>query len=98
MLPGPGEALDLSVPLAEGERYEVLADTTADGLPAEMVVSVCAAGEFAGLKCRCGSARFVSVSFDTGFTRWAQCVPCGTVHPTWRAPGWKTGGAIPAKA
>jgi hypothetical protein len=29
----------------------------------------------------CGSSRWVSVSFDRGFTRKAQCVPCGTVGP-----------------
>lgn len=46
--------------------------------------------EFAGLRCgRCGHARFVSVSFDEGRTPRAQCVPCGKVYPTWRAPGWR---------
>lgn len=28
----------------------------------------------------CGSGRYVSVSFDRGWTRKAQCVPCGRVH------------------
>lgn len=46
--------------------------------------------EFAGLRCdRCGHARFVSVSFNEGWTRRAQCVPCGAVHRQWTAPGWR---------
>lgn len=30
---------------------------------------------------RCGSNRFVSVSFDGGYIRRPQCVPCGHLHP-----------------
>jgi hypothetical protein len=29
---------------------------------------------------RCGSDRWVSVSLDEGYTRRAQCIPCGHVH------------------
>lgn len=47
---------------------------------------------FEGLRCaRCGHARFVSVSFDEGWTRRAQCIPCGKVHGDWSAPGWRAG-------
>lgn len=39
----------------------------------------------------CGSPRWVSVSLNEGYTRRAQCVPCGKVHarlgPGWRSPG-----------
>lgn len=42
---------------------------------------------------RCGSARWVSVSFDEGWSRRAQCVLCGALHqggicigPGWRSP------------
>jgi len=40
---------------------------------------------------RCGSDRWVSVSLDGGWTRLAQCVPCGQVHAK-LGPGWKNGG------
>ena len=33
------------------------------------------------LRCRCGSKRFISVSFTGGVTRVPQCVPCGRVFP-----------------
>lgn len=29
----------------------------------------------------CGSVRWVSVSLDEGWTRRAQCIPCGAYHP-----------------
>ncbi len=43
------------------------------------------------LQCpNCGSSRYVSASFDGGWTRKAQCVPCGRVHAHlgdgWRVP------------
>lgn len=41
---------------------------------------------------RCGSTEWLSISLDTGFSRRAQCVPCGTVHPGVLGPGWKAGG------
>lgn len=40
---------------------------------------------------RCGSDRWVSVSLDEGWTRRAQCVPCGQVHAP-LGPGWRAGG------
>jgi rubredoxin len=40
---------------------------------------------------RCGSTRWVSVSLDEGYTRRAQCIPCGHVHAK-LGPGWKLGG------
>jgi hypothetical protein len=39
---------------------------------------------------RCGSTRWVSVSLDTGFTRHAQCVPCGAYHKPVIGPGYKS--------
>lgn len=39
---------------------------------------------------RCGSARWVSVSLDGGYTRRAQCVPCGAHHKPMIGPGWKS--------
>jgi uncharacterized Zn finger protein len=36
---------------------------------------------------RCGSNRFVSVSYDRGYTRLPQCVPCGQVHPDYFGHG-----------
>lgn len=36
---------------------------------------------------RCGSPRWVSVSLDEGWTRRAQCVPCGAYHPGVIGPG-----------
>jgi transcription elongation factor Elf1 len=39
---------------------------------------------------RCNSTRWVPVSLDTGWTRRAQCVPCGAIHPGTIGPGWKT--------
>lgn len=41
---------------------------------------------------RCSSPRWVSVSLDGGYTRRAQCVPCGHVQPQPIGPGWKAGG------
>lgn len=38
---------------------------------------------------RCGSPQWVSVSLDEGYTRHAQCVPCGTMHPGVIGPGWR---------
>jgi transcription elongation factor Elf1 len=38
----------------------------------------------------CGSPKWVSVSLDTGFTRRAQCVPCGAIHKPVIGPGWKS--------
>ncbi len=35
----------------------------------------------------CGSPRWVSVSLDGGWTRKAQCVPCGAYHPGTIGPG-----------
>ncbi len=29
---------------------------------------------------RCGSPEWVSISLDQGYTRRAQCVPCGAIH------------------
>lgn len=37
----------------------------------------------------CRSPRWVSVSFDGGWTRRAQCVPCGKVHADPLGPGWR---------
>lgn len=39
---------------------------------------------------RCGSPRWVSVSLNGGYTRHAQCVPCGAYHPVVIGPGWKS--------
>jgi transcription elongation factor Elf1 len=39
---------------------------------------------------RCGSTRWVSVSLNGGYTRQAQCVPCGAYHPGNIGPGWKS--------
>lgn len=39
---------------------------------------------------RCASPRWVSVSLDGGWTRLAQCVPCGAYHPGTIGPGWKS--------
>lgn len=36
----------------------------------------------------CGSTSWVSVSLDEGYTRRAQCVPCGKVHAP-LGPGWR---------
>ncbi len=36
----------------------------------------------------CGSTSWVSVSLDEGWTRRAQCVPCGKVHAL-LGPGWR---------
>lgn len=36
----------------------------------------------------CGSTSWVSVSLDEGYTRKAQCVPCGKVHAN-LGPGWR---------
>lgn len=41
---------------------------------------------------RCRSTEWVSVSLDGGWTRKAQCVPCGHVQPKTIGPGWKAGG------
>ncbi len=41
---------------------------------------------------RCGSLNWVSVSLDQGYTRRAQCVPCGHIHSGILGPGWKAGG------
>ena len=44
-----------------------------------------------GPRCpRCGSPRWVSVSLDEGYTRRAQCVPCGAYHKPVIGPGWKS--------
>jgi hypothetical protein len=45
---------------------------------------------------RCGSNRFVSVSFDGGFIRRPQCVPCGKVDGRFfgygsNSPKWDKG-------
>ena len=41
-------------------------------------------------KCpRCGSHRWVSVSLNGGWTRRAQCVPCGAIHEPVIGPGWQ---------
>jgi transcription elongation factor Elf1 len=37
---------------------------------------------------RCRSTWWVSVSVDGGWTRRAQCVPCGAVHAK-LGPGWR---------
>ncbi len=37
----------------------------------------------------CGSPRWVSVSLDGGWTRRAQCVPCGHVRPGVIGPDWR---------
>lgn len=39
---------------------------------------------------RCGSPEWVSVSLDQGYTRRAQCVPCGHYHPGILGPGWRS--------
>lgn len=39
---------------------------------------------------RCGATRWVSVSLDGGWTRRAQCVPCGTHHSGVIGPGWRS--------
>lgn len=39
---------------------------------------------------RCGSPRWVSVSLDGGWTRRAQCVPCGAHHKPVIGPGWRS--------
>lgn len=39
---------------------------------------------------RCGSLRWVSVSLNGGWTRLAQCVPCGAYHKVVIGPGWKS--------
>lgn len=39
---------------------------------------------------RCGSLRWVSVSLDGGWTRRAQCVPCGAYHAGSIGPGWRS--------
>jgi transcription elongation factor Elf1 len=39
---------------------------------------------------RCGSPRWVSVSLDGGWTRHAQCVPCGAYHEPVIGPGWQS--------
>jgi hypothetical protein len=39
---------------------------------------------------RCLSPQWVSVSLDGGWTRKAQCVPCGAYHPGSIGPGWKS--------
>jgi transcription elongation factor Elf1 len=41
---------------------------------------------------RCGSPRWVSVSLDEGWTRRAQCVPCGAIHRPVIGPGWQSPG------
>lgn len=38
---------------------------------------------------RCGSPRWVSVSLDEGWTRRAQCIPCGAYHAPVIGPGYK---------
>lgn len=43
-----------------------------------------------GLCPRCLSDRWVSVSLDGGWTRRAQCVPCGAYHPYTIGPGWRS--------
>jgi len=40
---------------------------------------------------RCGSKSWVSVSLNGGWTRLAQCVPCGAYGDK-LGPGWKAGG------
>lgn len=48
-------------------------------------------GEPSHLTCpRCGSLAWVSVSLDGGWTRRAQCVPCGAHHPGSIGPGWRS--------
>jgi hypothetical protein len=37
---------------------------------------------------RCGSTEWVSVSLTAGFTRHAQCVPCGKIGD-FLGPGWR---------
>jgi hypothetical protein len=37
---------------------------------------------------RCGSPRWVAVSLDGGWTRRAQCVPCGAYHEPVIGPGF----------
>lgn len=37
---------------------------------------------------RCGSNRWVSISLDEGWTRVAQCVPCGAIGPK-LGKGWR---------
>ncbi len=39
---------------------------------------------------RCGSPRWVGVSLDEGWTRRAQCVPCGALHEPVIGPGWQS--------
>lgn len=39
---------------------------------------------------RCGSPRWASVSLDGGYTRRAQCIPCGTYHKPVIGPGWRS--------
>lgn len=39
---------------------------------------------------QCGSTRWVSVSLDEGWTRRAQCVPCGAYHKPMIGPGYKS--------
>jgi len=43
-----------------------------------------------GPRCpRCRSDRWVSVSLDGGYTRRAQCIPCGAYHEPVIGPGWR---------
>lgn len=39
---------------------------------------------------RCRSPRWLSVSLDGAWTRRAQCVPCGALHPPVIGPGWQS--------
>lgn len=39
---------------------------------------------------KCKSTRWVSVSLDGGYTRKAQCVPCGAYHVVNIGPGWQS--------
>lgn len=44
-----------------------------------------------GPRCpQCGSKRWVSVSLNGGYTRLAQCVPCGAYHKPVIGPGWRS--------
>lgn len=75
----------------EGGAYLREAITTIESLAAESGRERSPEPKEPKRRCpRCGSREWVSVSLDEGYTRLAQCVPCGAMHPGVIGPGWRT--------
>lgn len=73
---------------ARGHLADYLESTGPDGLPVKLELAAKETDHVEHRCPSCGSTSWVSVSLDEGYTRRAQCVPCGKVHAR-LGPGWR---------